>query len=449
MIRAIRPYLVLSLVIVFIIETLLGLKWLEVVEGVLAIAALLVSYRAAKGMFQIVSGLFLAAGAVCVVWGDIPLAKVPAMFAGNAMLISLLFMLPFINRSMRLGGYDRQLGRWLQARSSNLGQLYIRSVLVSYVLSVFLFFATFPFMHRVLGKYFPNAESDLAKKFTSTSMLRGFATVGAWSPIEPLVALGLVVTGVSYVALLPWLLLASVIILGIAMLWSIPYRRTPLESPRNGDTPKPPAPAKALSMLFALGMLIGSAELLHVVTGISFFEAMTLVLLPFSMLWAYSLRRLRSYIALTRKQWNEQTDGLRHMLVLFVAFGFFNGAVVHTPLIELAAAPIQLLSTWPALLLLLVFLVSFLLPIAGIHPFVTIGVFGVFLQPVLGDINPMSVAIVLILSSLCSASMGSFNSTVTIVSGLVQVNPYRITGWNFAFGFLYGLVGYAIGVLLL
>jgi hypothetical protein len=111
--------------------------------------------------------------------------------------------------------------------------------------------------------------------------------------------------------------------------------------------------------------------------------------------------------------------------------------------------PVQWLSAWPALLLLTIFLISFLLPIIGVHPFVTIGVLGVFVQPVLGVVSPVSVALVLITGALTSASMGAFNSTVTIMSGILQVNPYRITAWNAGFGFILGSVGYLAALLTL
>jgi hypothetical protein len=447
-----RPLIITLFVVTFIIETLFEIKSLEYVEGMLAVTALLISFRDARRMFQIVSMLFIAAGTVCVLWGNVSFVQLPGMFAANAMLISLLYMLPYVNRAMRLGGYDRHLGRFLQMRSTNLGHLYVRSVLISYVLSVFLFFAALPFMHRVLHKYFKKGndggDSDLAKRFIGMSVLRGFAAVAIWSPIEPLVAMGLVLTGVSYLALLPWLLAISGIVFALGMLWSLPFRGIPLEL-SNVEAPMPPSYSKAFSLILGLFLLIGSAELLHLLTTMSFFEAMALVLLPYSLLWAASLKRFFRFVAITRRQWKENAENLRHMLVLFVSFGFFNSAVAQSPLLDMVGGPIQGLSAWPVFFLLVIFLVSFALPIAGIHPFVTIGVLGVFVQPALSTINPMSVALVLITGALTSASMGAFNSTVTIMSGILKVNPYRITVWNAGFGFMIGAVGYVASLLLL
>ena len=108
MITCIRPFVITLFVVTFIIETLFEIKELEFVEGVLAVIALLLSFRDARPMFQIISILFMAAGIACVLWGDIPIAALPVMFAANAMLISLLYMLPFVNRAMLLGGHHER-----------------------------------------------------------------------------------------------------------------------------------------------------------------------------------------------------------------------------------------------------------------------------------------------------------------------------------------------------
>lgn len=63
----------------------------------------------------------------------------------NVMLISLLYMLPFVNHVIRIGGYDRHMSRWLNVRrKGHVGHLYARSLVVSYLLCLFLFFAALP-----------------------------------------------------------------------------------------------------------------------------------------------------------------------------------------------------------------------------------------------------------------------------------------------------------------
>jgi hypothetical protein len=440
MINSSRPILYSLLVISFVVQTLTGWRSMLAVEGTLAIICLAVSIHAARRMFQIVAALFISAAVICVVWAGLPLAELPFLTTSNVMLISLLYMLPFVNRVIRIGGYDRHLSRWLNVQSGHMGQLYVRSLAVSYLLSLFLFFAAIPLLHRVLSKRFDDKNQHLANRFMSMSILRGFGTVALWSPVEPLVATAVVITGVSYIHLLPWTFAISVILFGLGALWSLQFRNIPLEN-KHGEAPKSPSWSKTGAFLLALVALIVSAFGLQAALQISFFAAMTFVLLPFSLVWSLLMGRFSRFVAASRKQWRESVDGQRHLLVLFLSFGFFNGAVAKTPLLHLMEGPVQAISHWPVLLFIFILLVSLILPVLGIHPLVVMSLFGFFLHPVMQVMNPLSIAIILITSTLCASFMGTFNSTVTILSGLLKVNPYRITLWNVGFSFVFGGVG--------
>jgi hypothetical protein len=446
--QIIRPYLFTLLVLTFIIETLSGAVWLRYAEGILAIAAYAISFHAARRMFQIVGGLFVAAGIGCLLWAKLPVTDLPLFMTKNVMLISLLYMLPFVNHAIRVGGYDRNLSRWLNVRSGHLGQLYIRSIVVSYLLSLFLFFAALPLMHRVLSKYVSKGDPEVGKKFMAMSVLPGFAIVAVWSPVEPLVATAVILTGVSYLHLFPWMLGLSFILLIAGALWSFSFRGVPIESVED-TVPKVPSWGKTGAFLAALVLLISSAFLVQGLLDLSFFAAMTLILLPFSALWAVVSKRLRRFAALSYKQWHESTDGLRHLLVLFLSFGFFNSVVAKTSLFDFMEGPVQLATHYPFVLYLFIFAIFIILPVVGIHPLVIMSLLGIFLQPALEVISPLSLAVVMIICSLSSAFMGTFNSTVTIMSSLLQVNPYRVTVWNLSFGLVFGAIGVLAGLLLL
>jgi hypothetical protein len=448
MIRTSRPIIFSLLVAAFVLETLTGSRSIQFMEGSLAIVCLLISMHDARKMFQIAGALFITAGIACMIWGQLPLSQLPYYMTSNVMLISLLYMLPFINRVIRIGGYDRHLSRWLHVKSGNLGNLYVRSLAVSYLLSLFLFFAALPLLHRVLSKHLQHQEQGLANRFIGISILRGFGIVALWSPVEPLVATAVLLTGVSYMALLPWMFGISLVLLTAGSLWGFSFRSIAVEVKSRAE-PKAPSWSKTIAFLLALVLLITSAFLLQGALNVSFFAAMTFVLLPFSLLWAVVLKQFKRFAASIRLHWRESTDGLHHLLVLFLSFGFFNSTVSKSPLFHLVEGSVQAIAHWPALLLIFIFLACFLLPAAGIHPLVVMGVFGFLLQPILVVINPLSIAIVLITSCLCSSFMGAFNTTVTIMSGLLRVNPYRITGWNLGFGLLFGGVGVAVSFLLL
>jgi hypothetical protein len=452
--QKLRPCLFTLLVISFTVDVAYGgAAWIKYIEGVLALLCFVMSFHAARRMFRIVGSLFITTGAACLVWAHIPIQKLPLMFTSNVMLISLLYMLPFVNHAIRVGGYDRHLSRWLQVQGGRLDLLFVRSIIVSYCLSLFLFFAALPLMKRVLGKYLAGVDEAEAKRFVASSVLPGFGIVAVWSPVEPLVATAVLLTGVSYAKLFPWMFGLSLVLLTLGSLRGLAYRQAGvMETAAVSSSlaaPKPPSWRHTFQFLFALALLMGTAFMVHSVFPITFFTAMTLILLPFSILWAYMKRRFSRFVKISRKKWRESTDGLRHLLVLFLSFGFFNMAIAQTPLFTWLAGPVQAISAWPVLLFLSIGVLFLVLPVLGLHPLVVMSVIGLFLPPILEVISPLSIAVVMIVCSLASAFMGTFNSTVTIMSGLLQVNPYRITLWNLAFGVIFASVGVIAGLLLL
>ncbi|WP_052410201.1 hypothetical protein [Paenibacillus durus] len=447
--KASWPVLYTALFILFIAEAFTRSRGLLVTEGVLVILCLAVSLPSARMMFRVISLLFLAAGIGCVLWSGGGITLLLENMSSNVMLFSLLYALPFINRVIVVGGYGRQLSRWVNARSSNMGHLFARSAIVSYVLSLFLFLASIPLVYFVLDKHFHNMNSGVKKRFMSMSILRSFGAIGLWSPVEPIVAMASLLTGAAYFQLLPAMLgislflLAASAVLGYFRFRSIPLKEEPAAPDRLPDI------SKFFSLFAGLTLLIASAYGLQSLLKLSFFEAMTLVIIPFSYLWAAALRRLGRFAAASRAQWKPSLSGLPNLLVLFLSFGFFNKAVAATPLLVRVADSIQGIAHTPALLFLFILAVCLPLPILGVHPYVIMGLFGVVLQPIMDEINPVAVAVVLITSCAASAVMGTYNTTVTIMSGLIHVNPYRITWWNAGFGLLFGLAGFAAGLLLL
>ncbi|WP_426452850.1 hypothetical protein ACP26L_12505 [Paenibacillus sp. S-38] len=450
-----RPYLITLLVLAYAMHVLTGWAWAAALQGWLAVLCYLVSFPAARRLFQVVGSLFIAASLACMAWAGVPWSELPGLMTRNVMLVALLFMLPFVNRAIRLGGYDRNLSRWLNAPSGGLGQLYIRSLAVSYILSLFLFFAALPLLHRVLGRQLRNAGEDTSRRFIGMSVLRGFGMVAVWSPVEPLVATAVLLTGVSYLALLPWLLAVSLVLFAACCLWALKFRSLPLAPAQEADPSQPPAQPKAHSIpktlvfLGALVLLIGSAFLLQAALGSTFFAAMTFVLLPFAAGWALLLKRFGRFAALSSRHWKEGVDNLRHLLVLFLSFGLFNSVLARTPLLGELSGSVESLSGSPLLVFLIILAVSLVLPVLGIHPLVVMSLFGIFLQPVMEHVSPLSLAVVMITSTLASSFMGTFNTTVTIMAGLLEVNPYRITQWNLAYGIVFGGIGIAAGLLLL
>ncbi|MFP4979090.1 hypothetical protein ACE6ED_27065 [Paenibacillus sp. CN-4] len=434
----------------YIVESLTGSEIVRLAEGALCLLALAVSLPGARLMFRVISLAFFAAGTVCILWSGAGVTDFLTAMTSNGVLFALLFVLPSINRTIRVGGYARNLSRWLSGRSDNLGLLFVRSTVVSYIMSLFLFLAAVPLAHSVLDKQLKGQPPEVRSRFMAMTILRGYGTVAVWSPVEPLVAMAAVITGASYLSLLPFVLLVSaLLLLFTAMTGRLRFRGVAFVGVHE-ETAAGQVSGRSFAGLFAgLALLILAASGCQLLLGVSFFEALTFVMVPFACAWAAVRGRLRRFLLAARAQWPRDIAGLPNLLVLFMSFGLFNGAVKDTPIPELLAGPVSALAGQPLLLYVIMAAAGLLLPVAGVHPLVIMGLFGVILQPVLSDLPPVSVAVVMIVTSLASSSMGTFNTTVALLSGLLQLNPYRITWWNFGYGVVFAAAGVAAGLLLL
>ena len=81
----------------------------------------------------------------------------------------------------------------------------------------------------------------------------------------------------------------------------------------------------------------------------------------------------------------------------------------------------------------------------GISTLVTLSLVGVFIQPFLDSLSPLSMAIVLVTSSVAPDVAGPYNTTVILLSERLGLSPYRISRWNWGFSLVFG--GAGVGIL--
>ncbi|OYD07177.1 hypothetical protein [Paludifilum halophilum] len=419
-------------------------RWL----GILGIGCIAVSFKGANRTFQIISAIFLAAGLFMFRFTEVSWESVIAGIRSSALLLSLLYVLPFINNMIVIGRYDQQLNRLLRARAEHLGQLYYRSSLVSYILCIFLFFACIPLIYRVVQKNMAKLSPTLRHKFSSQSILRAFAVATVWSPIEVFIALVAEMTDVGYVSLLPWLLLISIVLLLADWAWGWQYKRIPLNTRSNLSVDRR-IMRKIAALILSLILFIFVVYQVHHLLNLRFFTAVTLVVIPYTLVWSFVIQRFRSYVKYSFLSWRKQVPSLQNFMLLFLSLGFFNHILGEAPIMTWAQEVFLHWTQTPVFLFIGIQLSSLFLTMIGIHPLVTVSLQGILIQPLLSAMNPVSLAIVLITSNLANDAAGTFNTTVTIMSQLTKVNPYRITWWNLFFAVAYGGLGILAALLLL
>ncbi|WP_416150580.1 hypothetical protein ACM26V_06295 [Salipaludibacillus sp. HK11] len=447
-------YIIYSIVLaIYLINVFLEYEIVTIAIGVITIPMLIVSFIGASALFKLLGSLFLIVGTILFNQSGLPISEAFVFFTDNLRLLALLAMLPWINSAVRAGRFDRRINQLMKANVPHLGKLYVRSSLTSYILISFINLSAVNLSQAVLKDNLASLPKKISNTFISQTTLRAFSMALVWSPMEIIVAISVDATGVSYITMLPWLVLIAVITMVIDNVWGrYYYAKVPYQAPANVVTRSFSVRAIALQILqlfFALVMFLVLIVVTSNLLNLNFILTVTLVIFPFSLIWSFIMKRARSFIAVGWKTWKMRTNGMQNFVVLFISLSFFSNSLNATPALGVIQHPFMAAAEQPLLILFFIQMTYLILSMFGIHPIATIGVLMEVVAPLYQDINPLSIAIVLITGALATATVGTYGVTVTLTSMNTQQNPYRITLKNMPFALMYGAVGTLVAFMLL
>ncbi|QQK78827.1 hypothetical protein HUG20_02190 [Salicibibacter cibi] len=438
------------LIFIYLINAFLELDSLNYVTGILAILLLVVCFRKAERLFQLMGTIFAVAGLGLFIHSGINWYELPYYLNTFVEILALFFVLPFINGIIIVGRYDQSVNKLLKSQVAHLGQLYGRGMMASYLLGSFLNIAMIPLVQSVLQKNLQTMANKIRSIFISQAMLRAYALCLVWSPMEVMVALTIDITQIDYLRLLPWLLVFSIALFLLSWAIGRRYKKYRLsEDQQMNEKIEWKVYRKIAGMLIFLVLFIGCIILMGEVFGFSFLTTVSIIIIPYSTVWAFLIKRIRTFYIYSLQYWRMRVSTMGSYVVLFLSLGLFIGVLRETELMTMVQEPLLYLSDTPLFLFVGIQLLFLGLAFVGFHPLVTMGILGEVIQPLLSIINPMSFAIVLITSSLSTVMAGPFNITVTLTGSLLKENPYRIAWWNIAFAFIFSGTGTLIALFLL
>ncbi len=441
------------LFISYFINLLLDVEWLSYLIGVLAIIAWLISIKGSSKLFSSISIIFVGIGVFVFFYEGRDIQELPLYMTSMIPLLAIFYVLPFINSIIIVGRYDQQVSKLLKVHIQHLGQLYGRTSLVTFLLGGFLNLATLPLVKAVIQKNISGFGENLRNKFVAQAMLRGYVFSIIISPMELLVILTIEYTHIPYLKILPWLVVFTLLL--IVLNWLVGHFSYKKNKLIVEDQPTANASAKYLMkqkvfslviyLLLFMGVIVGINQLLN----IGFLQTIAIVIVPFSFIWAFSIKRLKSYVTYATPLWKTRTIGMKSNLVLFLGVGFFTSNLGDSHFIDYLQKPFTSLSHYPLFLFLFIQVLFLILALSGFHPLVTLSILVSMLEPILQLVNPLSLSLVLITSALSTTIAGPFNVSVSITADLLHVNSYKVSIWNLGFAFLFSGVGTVMALCLL
>ncbi|RKQ28434.1 hypothetical protein [Oceanobacillus halophilus] len=425
--------------------------WLNYIIGVLAIPMLIVSFYTATKLFKILGTAFILVGFSMYIYVGLPLYNIPLFLTSNMSLLGFLIVLPWINTVVHVGRYDKQINRLMVENVEDLGALYVKSTITTYILMMFLNLSAVILSQDVLQKNMKHMSKTVRDVFISKTTIRAFALALIWSPMEVIVAITIEATGVNYLRLLPWLILVSVLTLSIDIIVgrqrfkSIPFNH----QSRNSNISLIGILRKIIQLFIALVLFLTTILIVSNLFNLNFIITVTLVIIPFSIIWAFLIKKMQSFKLLGYKLWKRQTNNMQNFIVLFTTLAFFSNSLNATPFLEVVQKPFMLFTENPLVVFLFIMLTYFFMALLGIHPIGVTGVLVEVLAPIFTIFNPLSIAIVLIVSALATSGSSSYGVAVTLTAMNTHQNPYKITLRNLIFTFTFGFIGIFVAMLIL
>mgnify|MGYP001421932819 CR=1 FL=1 len=430
--------------VLYVVNTFLHIPLLSYMIGLMAIPMLIVSFIGAEKLFRILGVIFLLLGLGFFIYSGLPITQLPLHFTSTMLLLSFFSVLPWMVSVVRAGRFDQRINDLLKANVSNLGDLYARSTLTTYILCSFVNLSSLLVTQAVLKENLANLNKSLRNTFINETTLRGFALALIWSPMEVLVAITVDGTGVSYLTYLPLLMFISGFVLFVEIIrGKLKFKGVAYASPVE-HRQSSGIVVQIMKLFFALSLFLLSVVVVGNYFKLNFMLSVVLVVLPFSFLWALSIRRFKSFLIIGWQTWKTRTNTMQNFVVLFLSLAFFSTSLNETPFLALIQQPFYLFSDSPLIVLFLIQMTFLVLSTIGVHPLATIAVLLEAIQPLFEFINPLSIGLVLITGSLATSMAGAYNVTVMLTSVYTEQNPYRIVWQNLPCGLLLGFVGVAL-----
>lgn len=426
-----------ALIFLFMLSVFTDALLLDYAVGIMAVAALVTAAFRAKGLYFYSGLIFLALGTGMFFAQGLPWHSFFLYFDSMLGVLSFFLVLPFLNSIIQVGRYDTKLSVLLSKDVQGFEQLYRRIFLVSHVLGLFLNIAMIPLLKNALHQTLKQLPIEKANAFLAQSLLRGYALCLCWSPLEIMVITSLDITGKAYYeVIVPMIILVAFFIMVDYTISFFTYRKFGLSVADSLQ-----ATANVRRKLFEMGgmllLFIFLTSVFQLFFQIGYLLSVVIIMVPISMLWAILIKKPKRYFKITIPHWKKRTRGLSNYFFMFLCAGLFVSMLSKSGMLVFLQVIFRNLSDQPLLFYITIGFYFLATSLSGFHPLISITLLAELLRPALPEASSVSLAIVLITCSLATVMYSPFNLSVSILSELLRVNPFKIIQWNLRFALLY------------
>lgn len=337
-----------------------------------------------------------------------------------------------------LGGYaDVVKEIYLKVLKTIEGR-FIAASLISYLLAFFALAGSGPIAYFLL-RNMATQVSLRPKRYLWITISRGFSWADMTSPLSVSVAIAVTLSGVSWINVIPYTFLFSVLGFAISLMVErrFLYKTDKWQSltmpvDLSGAAMDFPTKKKMVEICGALFVLVAAITTLSSYTSFSTLENITLVCIFTPLLWAVYLKKVPIFLRQVRQFLTQEIVDVREHFILFVATGFIATAFTQAKIgdyIRLAASFLGNVGPGYVIVIIPVFILT--LSFLGIHPFATVTVIGKTIDPYMLGLEAPMMGLLLIIGLSSAGITSPFTGMTLFMSSYLSKNPAKVgIEWN-------------------
>jgi hypothetical protein len=424
-----------------------------------ATAALVTGFPLMSKGFQKAAFVFLTLGIAMLVLGRQPFDVWMESASSMTNIIAIVAVMQTFTVPIRVGGYDKAIKSWMEGRFQRKSSLFLFMTLTIHILTSFLNLGSLPVTVGLFETTLKARVSDW-RRFYARAATRGYVLAALWSPGAVNLYLVVQASGLTWSKVfLPGFILAS---LGMGVSYLVEAFGTHRNEELKAESRDAEAPIGHMAGLEAGA---GSGGIIHIVAVAGSFILMAALLewlhigaasgrtvLAGALIvicWILSQARRSGMKDALKAQWLQGTLKVADIAPFFVSMGVFSGALERSGLLELAAPFLKSAAgSLGSASIIFIALGIVAGSIVGLHPFITIVLFGKILSFIALPIPPITVALSLAVGGAAAYMVTPFAGVIMTISRLTDTKAIDVAlRWNWRFSLLFLAAGllYAFG----
>jgi hypothetical protein len=392
--------------------------------------------------FRIITGTFMAAGIFLLLAYHQPYTVWIAGFNSMINIVSVLIVMQLFSIPIEAGGYNASVRLLLTNSFKSEKGLFLFSTIVTHLFASFLLFGTIPVMFSLFGDSLKRSVSNF-ERFIAAAISRGYTLVSLWAPgAINLMLVMQVFKGIKWIELVVPGILISII--GIATSYLIESRKNLSSEIISKDAGEHTAveiraarfkACHIISVIMALGAITAILE--HIRFGVPTNRIMIAALIVFA-IWTVRYVSRPSFNQVLGNYWKHGLLKTGDLAPLFISMGLFSTAFQKSGVMNEIQPILQPVATMMgAYTIIAVPVVMILFSIIGLHPFISIVLFGQILVSLSLPVPPVTLALCLALGGAVSYAVSPFAGVILTLAKFSNCRAVDIAlRWNWKYSLM-------------